>query len=274
MRTAIVTGSASGLGRAVAVRLARDGWHVALCDMDEARNAETLAAVTAAGGQGRLEPLNVTDPQAWIALRERLAADWPQLDLLVNNAGVIATGQVGQLDLDGWNWQLDVNLRGVIHGCHTMVEWLKANQRGAHLINIASIAGLISVPAMAAYCATKAAVVAMSESMYVELLDTSVRVSVVCPGFFATRLIETGHFPDEAARQVAVDYTAQSSYSADDVAAAMVRVIGKRRLYVLMPGKTRWYWRMKRLRPQWFLHHVAKVFRKETVKTEARRAGS
>lgn len=266
MRTAIVTGSASGLGRAIAVRLARDGWHIALADRDEAGNADTLAAVAAAGGHGRLEKLDVTQASQWQDLLTRLSADWPQLDLLVNNAGVIATGLVGQLDLDGWNWQLDVNLRGVILGCHTMIDWLKANPRGAHLINTGSIAGLISVPSMAAYCATKAAVVAISEVMYAELQDTGVGVSVLCPGFFATRLIETGRFPDEAGRQIAVARTAASTYSSDDVAEAAVRAIGTRRLYVLMPDKSRWYWRLKRLVPQRFMHYVAKEFQQATGK--------
>jgi NADP-dependent 3-hydroxy acid dehydrogenase YdfG len=103
-RTAIVTGAASGLGRALCERLARDGFLIAICDIDLTGAAETLARVEAAGGSGRIEPLDVADPLAWQSLRERLEHDWPHLDLLVNNAGVAVSGDVGRCSLDDWRW--------------------------------------------------------------------------------------------------------------------------------------------------------------------------
>ena len=154
-RRAIVTGAASGLGRALCERLARDGYEIALCDIDTVGAAQTLLRVEAAGGSGRVERLDVADPADWEALRARLARDWPQLDLLVNNAGVAVSGDVGRCPLDDWRWIFDANLWGVIHGCHVCVDWLKCNPRGGHIINTASLASIGSFPGMAAYNVTK-----------------------------------------------------------------------------------------------------------------------
>src|SRR5438105_187649 len=95
-KTAIITGAASGLGRALAVRLAQDGWQIAICDIDDAGSQKTLDLVRAAGGTGQVEHLDVTQPAAWEALRSRLQSSWRQLDLLVNNAGVAGAGEVGK----------------------------------------------------------------------------------------------------------------------------------------------------------------------------------
>src|SRR5690242_4032904 len=103
-RNAIITGAASGLGRALAVRLARDRWHIAICDINDACSEETLRLVRSAGGSGQVEHLDVTDPDAWQALRDRLEPDWEQLDLLVNNAGVAGAGEVGEFSLEDWHW--------------------------------------------------------------------------------------------------------------------------------------------------------------------------
>ena len=162
-RTAIVTGAASGLGRSLCLRLARDGWEIAVCDIDEAGARQTLELVRRAGGTGRVEHFDVADANAWVALRQRLEHDWPQLDLLVNNAGVAVSGNVGDCPLEDWRWIVDINLWNVVHGCHTFVDWLKRNPRGGHIINTASLAAFGSAPGMAAYNATKAAVVSLSD---------------------------------------------------------------------------------------------------------------
>src|SRR5262245_29188940 len=102
----IITGAGSGLGRALSLRLARDGWYLALVDLKADRAEETLALVRAAGGDGRAEVCDVTQREAWSALRSRLEAAWPHLDLLVNNAGVAVAGEVGTVSLDDWQWVL------------------------------------------------------------------------------------------------------------------------------------------------------------------------
>jgi len=256
-RTAIVTGAASGLGRALCERLARDGYCVAICDIDLSGAAETLARVEAAGGSGRIEPLDVADPAAWQSLRERLEQDWPHLDLLVNNAGVAVSGDVGRCSLDDWHWIVDANLWGVIHGCHVCVDWLKRNPRGSHVINTSSLAAIGSFPGMAAYNVTKAAVVSFSETLHSELGRHGVGVTVLCPSFFPTALIDNGRFASPAERRIAKAEFTRTTLTAEAVADAAVRAVVRKQLYVILPAKARVIWWIKRLSPRLFFRVIA-----------------
>lgn len=256
-RRAIVTGAASGLGRAICVRLARDGWEIAACDVDAEGCRETLGRIVAAGGTGRVERLDVTDPSAWEALRDRLRADWPELDLLVNNAGVAVSGEVGRCPLDDWRWIVDVNLWGMVHGCHVLVDWLAANPRGAHVVNTASLAAIGSFPGMAAYNLTKAAAVSFSETLHSEWRRHGIGVTVLCPSFFPTRLIEAGRFASDADRRIAEGEFARTRLTAEAVADAAVRAVAAKRFYVVLPAKARWIWWVKRLSPRLFFRLVA-----------------
>jgi NAD(P)-dependent dehydrogenase (short-subunit alcohol dehydrogenase family) len=261
-RTAIVTGAASGLGRALCLRLARDGWHIAVCDIDDAGAVQTLELVRKAGGTGRVEHFDVADANAWVALRQRLEHDWPQLDLLVNNAGVAVSGNVGDCPLEDWRWIVDINLWNVIHGCHTFVDWLKRNPRGGHIINTASLAAFGSAPGMAAYNATKAAVVSLSETLHAELLPHGVGVTVLCPSFFPTGLLDNGRFRDAAHRRVAAGEFSRTRLTAESVAEAAVKAVRSRSLYVVLPARGRLIWYLKRLSPTLFVKLVVREVRR------------
>lgn len=256
-KRAIVTGAASGLGRALCERLARDGWEIALCDVDEAGSRETLERVRAAGGAGRVEPLDVTDVAAWEGLRARLQSDWDHLDLLVNNAGVVVSGDVGRCPLEDWRWIVEVNLWSVVHGCHVFVGWLAANPRGGHVINTASLAAIGSFPGMAAYNLTKAAVVSFSETLHSEWRRHGVGVTVLCPSFFPTRLLESGRFASDVDRRIARGEFARSTLTAEAVADAAVKAMAAKRLYVFQPAKGRLIWWVKRLSPPLFFRLLA-----------------
>ncbi len=259
-RNAIVTGAGSGLGRAIALRLASDGWQIAVADVDQAGAEATLDMVVAAGGQGRVESLDVTQIDQWVALRERLESDWSRLDLLVNNAGVGGSGEVGSFSLDDWHWLLDVNLYGGIYGCHTMVDWLKENDRGAHIVNTASFAAIGSAPSMAAYNVSKSAMISLSETLYTELKPHGVGVTVVCPTFFLTNMMETGRYSSNTQRDIGAAYMRRSKFTADDVAEATVQGMYRRKLYVVLGRKARIYWRIKRLFPMLFLNTVSRAY--------------
>jgi NAD(P)-dependent dehydrogenase (short-subunit alcohol dehydrogenase family) len=258
-RHALVTGAASGLGRALAVRLARDGWHVAVCDVDDAGALETVSLVEQAGGTAQAERLDVTVPAEWESLRDRLRAQWEGIDLLVNNAGVSGAGEVGRFPLDDWRWILGVNLFGVLYGCHAFVEWLAENPHGAHIVNTASMAAVVSAPTMGGYNVSKAAVVSLSETLYGELLHRGVGVTVLCPGFVQTRLLDAGRWQRPALKATAKAYFAEARITADDVAEATLRAIRRKQLYVVLPLRGRIFWRLKRLVPQWFMTRVAKI---------------
>ena len=173
-KNAVVTGGASGLGRAICVRLAQDGWRVAVCDINLEGAKETAALVADAGGDGRPIELDVADLDAWRALEARLRGEWNAIDLLVNNAGVAGSGAVSEYPIEDWKWILNVNLWSVIQGCDTFIPWLKENPTGAHIINTSSVAAIATVPFMAAYNVTKAGILALSESLYAELKDQNV----------------------------------------------------------------------------------------------------
>lgn len=264
LSTAIITGAGSGLGRAFALRLARDGWRLALTDLDEAGGEETLRQVEVAGGIGCFVRHDVTDPEQWQALSERLRGEWPSLDLLVNNAGVGGAGEIGQFPLASWRKLVDVNLMGYVYGCHTFVDWLKQRPGKAHIVNIASFAAIASVPAMAAYNVTKAAVVSLSESLYTELRSHGVGVTVVCPVFFQTNLLENAEAMPELQRRIAAGYMRKAGFTADDVAEATMRAVARKKLFLLMGRKAQFYWRMKRWRPTWFLNAVSRGYRIKT----------
>ena len=260
-RHAIVTGAASGLGRAICLRLARDGWHIALCDINETGSQETLERVRAAGGDGQVELLDVRRPEQWQALRDKLQGTWSQLDLLVNNAGVAGAGEVGAFSLEDWHWIVDINLWNVIHGCHFFVDWLKRNPAGAHIINTASLAAVGSVPGMAGYNVTKAAVLSMSETLYAELLPHKVGVTVLCPAFFATNLLADARFVTDDSIKVARRAFERAKMTADDVADAAVQAMQRKRLYVMLPREGRIAWYLKRLAPAWFMRHTQQRLR-------------
>lgn len=271
-QTAIITGGASGLGRALALELAREGWHIAVADLAAEAAEATCAELRAAGGEAHFEPLDVAQFDQWQALRARLEQRWRHLDLLVNNAGVAVSGAVGVCPLDDWHWIMNINLYGGIFGCHTMVDWLKANPRGAHIINTASAAAFGSAPDMAAYNVTKAGMLALSETLYGELSPHNVGVTVVCPAFFATNLLTGGRFQQDGHRELALSEFRRSRMTAEDVAQAALRAMRRKQLYVVMPRQTRVLWLWKRAAPAHFLRRISTLFRQRAERYRQRAA--
>jgi NAD(P)-dependent dehydrogenase (short-subunit alcohol dehydrogenase family) len=259
-RNAVVTGAASGLGRALAVGLGREGWCVALADVNPSGSEETLRLVKQAGGDGFVEELDVRHIDEWQALRDRLKARWDHLDLLVNNAGVAGSGFVGEYSIENWHWIVDVNLWNGINGCHTFVDWLKANPRGAHIMNTCSLAAIVSAPSMAAYNVTKAGMLALSETLYSELMPFNVGVTAVCPAVFRTNLLENARWCRNEERILFQRGFEQAKMTADDVARASLRAMKRKQLYVLVPFESRMHWYLKRLAPTWLLKKVARMF--------------
>jgi len=183
-RYAIVTGGARGLGREFCRALARDGHHVAIVDVDGAGATETLRMIEEHGGLAQVELCDVTDAAAWLSLRARLEPQWPQLDLLVNNAGMFGSGFVGTLDMAEAERLIRLNLLSVLYGCHAMVPWLIASAAGSaiqarrpHVINVASSFAFLCPPGMAPYNLSKAGVVALSETLYGEFVNALRRTS-------------------------------------------------------------------------------------------------
>ncbi len=259
-KNAIVTGAASGLGRAFAVALGRERWCIALADVNTAGSEETLRLVRQAGGDGSVEELDVRHVEEWQALRDRLKARWENLDLLANNAGVAGSGFVGEYSIDDWRWIMDVNLWNGINGCHTFVDWLKTNPRGAHILNTCSLAAIVSAPTMAAYNVTKAGMLALSETLYSELMPYNVGVTAICPAVFRTNLLDSARWCREEERRLFQKGFEQAKMTAEDVARAAIRAMKRKQLYVVVPFESRMHWYLKRVAPTWLLKKIARMF--------------
>lgn len=259
-RNAIVTGAASGLGRAIALRLAREGWRIAIADVNDVGSAETLDLVKQRGGDGFVEHLDVREINQWQALKDRLRNQWDNLDLLVNNAGVAGSGCVGEYSIENWHWIIDINLWNGINGCHTFVDWLKTNPSGAHIINTCSMAAIVSAPTMAAYNVTKAGMLALSETLYSELMPFGVGVTALCPAVFRTNLLDSARWCQIEERRLFESAFQEAKMTADDVAAAALRAMHRKQLYVVVPFESRRHWYLKRIAPSWLLKKVARVF--------------
>jgi NAD(P)-dependent dehydrogenase (short-subunit alcohol dehydrogenase family) len=200
----LVTGAASGLG-------------AALTSAFRARGDEVLATDVTGGDL----TLDITSDEDWAAALEHVEGTWGGLDMLVNNAGVAGGGRLDVATMDEWEWITNINLFGVVRGTRTFVPLFK-RQRSGHIVNIASLAGLVHPAGMASYNAVKAAVVALTETTGHELAGYGVRASVVCPSYFRTNLMSSLRGADEQLSGVVAHLVRSSPITADDIAAAVL----------------------------------------------------
>jgi len=192
-RVAVVTGAASGIGLALAERFAAEGMKVVMADIEEAALAKAAEGVRAKAPAVLATCVDVARAEQVERLARETYATFGAVHVLCNNAGVAVIGAVHEHTLADWQWVIDVNLWGVIHGVRAFVPRMLAGGDEAHIVNTASMAGLSTAPFMSVYDVTKHAVVALSESMYKEFLVTGapIGVSVVCPGLIKTNIMRS-----------------------------------------------------------------------------------
>ena len=190
-KVAVITGAASGIGRALAIAFAQEGMRLALADIEVGPLDDTATMVRDIGAEALVVPTDVSDPTEVEALAERTVGEFGDLHLACNNAGVSGGGLSWEVDLHTWDWVLGVNLYDVIHGIRSFTPRIIASG-GGHIVNTASMAGLTSPPGMSPYNVAKHGVVTLSESMAQELSLThpEVGISVLCPGWVRTRIHE------------------------------------------------------------------------------------
>lgn len=264
-KSALVTGSASGLGRDIAIALGRKGFRVLVADRDMKEAAVTATMVAQAGGAGEVHRCDVTRVEEVQAMADHVFAAWGGLDLLVNNAGVAAAGVVGDMPIEDWHWLMNVNLWGMVYGCHAFIPAMKRTLRG-HIVNVASAAGIVSLPEMACYNVSKAAVISLSETLRGELAPFGIGVSVVCPSFFNTNLLRDMRYCDEFQCTFAHAAFDNARMTSEDIAALVVKAWEKNRLYVIPQASARMQWFFKRLSPEKYHESFARLNRSDTFR--------
>ncbi len=190
-KVAFVTGGASGLGLAMAKAFGREGMKVMIADIEQA--ALTRAVQELRDSQVRAEGV-LCDVASRGSLREaalKTISTFGKVHVVCNNAGVAVGGPIGSVAERDWDWVTDVNLLGVVYGTEVFAPLIESHGEGGHFVNTASMAGMIGIPNMEPYCATKFAVVAMSEGWAGQLAPKNIGVSVLCPGFVQTRIAES-----------------------------------------------------------------------------------
>ncbi|MGH3647987.1 MAG: SDR family oxidoreductase [Micromonosporaceae bacterium] len=243
-RRVLVTGAGSGLGKALASRFAAGGDRVLITDVDPVAGA----AVAESLGQPYL-PLDVTQDKSWQAAYEWCEREWDGLDVLVNNAGVGAGGRIERIPMSDWDWIIEINLKGVVRGCRTFIPGFKAQGSG-HIVNVASLAAVMKLPAMSSYNVTKAGVLALSETLRYELEPYGIGTTVVCPAFFPTNLNDRLRSPDKAAAELSVKLMESTTLTAEQVANQVYDAVAQRRFLVLSRGEAARAARLKRFLPR------------------------
>jgi NADP-dependent 3-hydroxy acid dehydrogenase YdfG len=246
----LVTGAASGLGLELCRRFARAGWTIGMLDMNADALASATLEVERLGGVVRSAVVDVADAAAFTAAIETFVAGVQGLDVMVNNAGVAVGGDFLETPLDDWRWIVGINLLGVVCGARATLPALLEN-RGT-LVNVASAAGFASSAGMSAYNTTKAAVVALSETLYAETLGTGVQVSVAMPYFFKTGLMTTLRASQQGRRDAQRMFDS-TPYTLEQAATDVLNGVVAGRLYVLAPRWLALLWFVKRMHSPFFL---------------------
>jgi len=237
-RVAVVTGGASGIGRALALAFVQEGARVVLADLDEAGMAEVAGTIRSRGGQAVAVRTDVSDLGQVQALADKAWEAFGAVHILCNNAGVAVSGGLEEATLKDWQWVVGVNLWGVIDGLLAFLPRMIAQGQGGHIVNTASMAGLIATQGLGVYNTTKYAVVGLSETLVKDLKPYGIGVSVLCPMGVETRILESERNRPSALR----DLDAKKSepvplmgrtLSPEEVAAQVLAAIRANQLYVI-----------------------------------------
>lgn len=240
--TAIVTGGASGIGFALAKRFGQEGMRVMLLDIEADALGPAVEELRGYQIDARAQRCDVADAAALTEAISSAIADMGPVQVLCNNAGIGAGGLVEEVPLADWDWIIGVNLMSVVYGCRAILPHMREHGRPGWIVNTASMAGMMGLPGMAPYCATKSAVVSISEAMRQELAETRIGVSALCPGWVRTRIHESRRNhphpdapsapPRDAARAEMVRQLIDNGMEPDQLANRVLEAIAAGELYI------------------------------------------
>jgi NAD(P)-dependent dehydrogenase (short-subunit alcohol dehydrogenase family) len=261
---AVITGAGSGIGAAFAVELAKRGGRVVCSDIDENAARATADAIEADGGEALALRCDVSQLDD-VTLLATDAQDWfgGPPTVVINNAGVGAGGlPIGEMSLDDWQWVLDINLWGPIHGCHVFAPILREARYGG-IINVASAAAFGAAPGMAAYNVSKAGTLSLSETLAAELSGTGVTVTVLCPTFVKTNIVDAGRISVKST-QLADRLMRWTGFSPERVARTCLDTLDRGGLYCMPQPDARISWGIKRFTPTVYTRAVGLTMRVTT----------
>jgi NAD(P)-dependent dehydrogenase (short-subunit alcohol dehydrogenase family) len=264
--TAIVTGGASGIGRGLAEELARRGCEVVLADLQVELAEEVASGIRVSGGKAQAVKIDVADFPAMEQLVRETVKSTGRLDYMFNNAGIVIGGYVNQYTIEDWNQVVDINLRGVINGIQAAYRTMMTQGFG-HIINTASMAGLMPGPGNVAYTTTKHAVVGLSKSLRAEAAAVGIRVSVICPGVIRTPILEGGgrygkmliDIPPEQARRM---WEKLKPMSPNVFAEKVLNSVAKNKAVIIVPSWWKLFWWVNRLSPSLGISLAQRHFQK------------
>lgn len=244
---AVVTGGASGLGRAICEELGRRGAQVVVTDLQEDGAREVAEAITAAGGRATAAALDVRDAEAFERTLDEAAARHGRLDYLFNNAGLTVTGEANRLTLEKWRKVLDVNLGGVIHGVSAAYGRM-VQQGSGHIVNVASLAGLAGMALGAPYATSKFGVVGLSLTLRAEGAGLGVKVSAVCPAYIKTPIFEVTEYVDTTKERM-LSLIPFKLVEVEDAAKAVLRGVERNQAVIVFPFYAKVLWWLTRIHP-------------------------
>ena len=248
-KTAVVTGAGSGIGRELVIACAREAMNVMLADIDEKGMRETLMSIAPLGVRAEMMRCDVSKVGDVDALAARSWEKFGAVHLVFNNAGVAVAGPVWAATLEDWKWTLDINLMGVVYGVRAFVPRMIHEGHEGHIVNTASVAGLVDIPGSAVYCVSKHGVVSLSECLHHDLrvAKSSIGVSVLCPAYVNTGIGDSArNRPSElaATNPLAAPYEEavrqallHGKISAGDVARTTLDAVKAGRFYIITHEK-------------------------------------
>ncbi len=257
----LITGAGSGLGQALAHRFAAVGAQVACVDINLYRVQATMATLTGEGHAAYAADVGSDD--AMDALAESVLANWGVPDVLINNAGIASGGDVLEAPISEWRHLWEVNVLSVVRGTKLFLPAMLKRGSG-HVVSTASFAGLAGAPGLMTYGVSKAAVVAFSEQLRAECHGTGVDVSVICPAFFKTNLMQST-VGTEKIKHLGQKMMDRSPDSLDQVADRIFADINNRRFLILPTKREPMLWRLKRFLPECYFKELMKLSRNMTL---------
>ena len=268
-----ITGAGSGLGRALALRYAARGYAVAIAGRNIDKLLETRAQLEALKASVFSWRCDVTDEDSVRSFVEATVHQLGGIDIFINNAGYAHAGHIADTPISDWQALFDTNLFGAVRSCRAVIPLMREQKRG-HLINIASFAGIANAPTMAAYNASKAALISLSETLRMELNDDGIGVTVACPSFFDTDLHLSLQTPNPEMKLVVEKLIKRSGFTAEQIADDILHAVDKQQFLVLsQPQSKRLYW-LKRFSQRLYVRAMLNYIRQRNAKAAQYKATS